>query len=114
MSSMKENMEKQPEDLGYIFHPSDDMPNETNFDRAITKFGYKQVLKVLEDCLPPADRLCKVSNLYPFMLAASWKESDISLIYQLLRKVPSLVSCFRNHVSHNIYSGKKLKQHNIP
>ena len=103
-SSMKENVEKQPEQLGRLFHPIDDMPNETNIDRAVTKFGHKKVLNVLEDCLPPADRLYKVSNLHPFMLAASCKESDLSLIYQLFRKVPSLVSCV----------GKKRKQHIIP
>ena len=104
-SSMQQNIEKQPDQLGYIFHPSsDDMSDESNFDRAVAKFGRKRVLKVLEDCLSPADRLIEVLNMYPFMLVASLKDSDISLIYQLMRKVPSLVSCFHSHshASHNI------------
>ena len=77
-SSLKNIMIQLPEQLiGCIFHPSDDMPTETNFDRAVTKFGYKKVMKVLEACMPPADRLCVVSNLYPVMIAASFKMSDI-------------------------------------
>ena len=83
-------MEEHPECLGLLFHPSNDMPNETNFDRAVTKFGQK---KVMEHCLPPADQVCVVSNLYPFMIAASYEKSDISVIYYLLRQVPSLVNC---------------------
>ena len=88
--SSQKNMEEHPECLGLLFHPSNDMPNETNFDRAVTKFGHN---KVMERCLPPADQVCVISNLYPFMIAASYEESDISVVFYLLRQAPSFVNC---------------------
>ena len=81
-----EGVMERPEQLGYIFHPSDDIPNNTSFDRAVTKFGKKNVMKILEDCLPPVARLCAISNLYPCMIAASYINSDVGLIYHLLRQ----------------------------
>ena len=71
-STLQKNMERSPEKLGCIFLPSDDSPNDTNFYRALTKFGHQKVFEVLEDCMPPADQVCTISNLYPFMLAASY------------------------------------------
>ena len=89
-SSLKSNMKYHPEQLECIFKPNDDMPNETNFDRAVTNFGYKQVLKALEACMHPADQLCAICNLYPFMIAASFNSSDLSVIYHLLRPAPPI------------------------
>ena len=86
-------MVQHPEQLGCIFHPSDDIPNETNFDRAVTKFGYKKVFEALEACMPPADEVCTIPNLHPFMIAESCRNSDLSVIYQLLRQMPSLANC---------------------
>ena len=45
MLSLKVNMEQFPEQLGCIFQPSDDIPDETNFDCAVSKFGLKKCLK---------------------------------------------------------------------
>ena len=61
-SSLKKNVTEYPEQLGCIFHSSDDIPKKTNFDRAVTKFGKKNVLKVLEDCLPP-DVMCNFKSV---------------------------------------------------
>ena len=72
--------EQHPEQIGCLFQPSDDIPNETKFVRAVTKFGYKKVMRVLEACMPPADRLFAVSNLHPFMIATCYKRSDISAV----------------------------------
>ena len=109
-SSLENKMLQHPEQLGCIFHPSDDMPTDTNFDRAVTKFGHEKVLKELEGCMPPADEVCVISNLYPFMIAASYKESDISVIYQLLRQVPSFVHCIEiKHIDHSMLMVKKRK-----
>ena len=47
-SPLEKNMVQHPEQLGCIFQPSDDIPTETNFDRSVTKFGYKKVLKELK------------------------------------------------------------------
>ena len=90
ISSLQNNMVQHPEQLGCIFKPNDDMLNETNFDRAVTKFGYKKVLKALEACMHPADQVCAICNLYPFMIAASFNSSDLSVIYHLLRQVPPI------------------------
>ena len=37
----------------------------------------------------PADRLCTILNLFFFTIAASYKESDVSVIYQLSHQVLS-------------------------
>ena len=44
--SLENIMIELPEQLGCIFNPSDDMPTETNFDRAVIKFGYKKVMGI--------------------------------------------------------------------
>ena len=102
-------MVQHPEQLGCLFQPSEDIPNATHFDRAVTKFGYKKVMEVLEACMPPAAGLCAVSNLHPFMIAASYKRSDISVIYHLLRKAPSLVHYIGNTSSYDENSRKKRR-----
>ena len=91
-SSLENIMIRLPEQLGCIFNPRDDIPTETNFDRAVIKFGYKKVMKALEACMRPVDQLCTISNLYPVMIAASFDRSDVSVIYHLLRQVPSLMN----------------------
>ena len=104
-------MAQHPEQLGFIFHPSDDMPTETNFDCAITKFGYKKVFEAFEACthMHRADEVCATSNLYPFMIAASYEKSALSIIYYLVRRHPSLLdhtTCTRTHA----YNEKKRKR----
>ena len=114
ISSLKSNMEQFPEKLGCIFHSSDDIPDDTNFDRAVTKFGLSKVLDMLDECMPPADQACTVSNLYPFMIAASYKHSNLSAIYHVLRQVPSLASAsIITTTCKNTQSNKKRKQRSI-
>ena len=110
--SLKNNMEECPEQLGRIFQPSDDIPDETNFDRAVTKFGQKKVLELLEDCMPPADQVYALSNLYPFMTAASSNKSRVCVIYHLLRQTPSFVNCMKEAIdtaNHTMHCDKKRK-----
>ena len=83
---MENGMKEHPQELGLLFHPSNDIPDVTNFDCAVTKFGHKKVLEAFADCLAPVDQSCTGSNLYPFMIAASYESSDISVIYILLLK----------------------------
>ena len=87
------------------------MPTETNFDCAITKFGYKKVFEAFEACTRmhgAADEVCAISNLYPFMIAASYEKSALSIIYYLMRRHPSLLdhTCTRTHA----YNEKKRKR----
>ena len=111
-SSLENKLEQHPEQLGCIFDPSDDITKKSNLDRAVTKFGYKKVLKALEACMPPADQVCGISNLYPFLIAASFSSIDVSVIYQLLPLVPSLVNY--NNRAHNEQSGKNTAQSSDP
>ena len=86
---------------------SDSIADKTNFDCAVVKFGYKKILKMLHECMPPADKMWAVKNLYPFMIAASYKISDDSVTYQLSRQIlPSLVDRVENHVDHVKHSSK--------
>ena len=106
----KRNMEKHPEELGFLFRINDndnknDNKNDSNdtattsketdfdnFDCAVTKFGIKKVLEIMEEHMPPADEEVRpASSLYPFMIAASYKECPLSFVYTLLRQVPSLI-----------------------
>ena len=116
--SLKNNMEEHPENFGCLFtlamtfpmtrtligksktlairkhrNSSDRIPKDTNFDRAVTKFGQKKVLELLDECMCPIDRVCTVSNFHPFMIAASCKNSRVCVIYHLLRQMPSFANC---------------------
>ena len=90
--SLKSKMEEHPDQLGCLFHTSDDMPNDTNIDRAVTKFGQKKVLELLDECMSPVDHVCTVSILYPFMIAASLKNGCVFVIYHLLRQMPFVMN----------------------
>ena len=99
--SLKNNMEEHPEEFGCIFQPSDDIPDETHFDRAVTKFGQRKVLDLLEKSMRPVHQFCSTTNLSPFMIAASCKGSHISVIYYLIRNLS--LSVFRTLDSSSIY-----------
>ena len=78
----KKNMEEHPEELGFLFqinYTADTASNRTYFDCAATKFGEQKVLEIV------------ACGLYPFMIAALCKERPLSVIYLLLRQVPSLI-----------------------
>ena len=66
------------------------------FDSAVMKFGRQKVLEIVQEHVPPANEVCAVSSLYPFMIAASYKESPLSFVDFLLRQVPSLMNSNSN------------------
>jgi len=70
----KTNMEEHPEELGFLFrtNDADTASNQTYFDCAVTKFGIQKVLEIMEEHMPPANEVCAVCGLYPFMIAASY------------------------------------------
>ena len=81
-------------ELRFLFQINDsDIPasNRTYFDCAAAKFGTQKVLEIVQEHMPPADEVCAVSSLYPFMIAASYEEIPLSVVYLLLRHVPFLV-----------------------
>ena len=112
----KANMEEHPEEFGFLFQinatdnnrDNDAPPNRTNFDCAVTKFGMQKVLEIVQEHLPPAEEVC---GLYPFMLAASYKESPLSVVYVLLRQVPFLINRNSDNSSAipNVQCGLKRK-----
>ena len=91
--NVKTNMNGHLESLKFLFQisDSDKASTQTFFDCAVTKFGIDKVFEVLEEYMPRADRVCSQSNLYPFMIAASYENSALTVIYYLLRRHPSLL-----------------------
>lgn len=88
---LKRDMEQYPEQLGLLFLENDE--GITAYDSEVTKFGPQKVFQAVVECLPPADQLFAASNLYPFIVGASCHNSTaLSVIYFLLRQVPSLIS----------------------
>ena len=104
--SLKNNMEEHPEKLGCLFHPSDDIPNDTIFDRAVTKFDQRKVLELLEECISLLHQFCTASNLYPLRIVASCENSNVSVIYHYLLRggVPS----YMNYIDHASHSDSNL------
>ena len=99
----KTNMEEHPEELGFLFrtNANNTASNRTDFDAAIAKFGIQKVLAIMQEHVPSSNEVCGVSNLYPFMIAASYEESPLSVVYFLLCEVPSLINCNSNRVVGN-------------
>ena len=99
----KTNMEEHPEELGFLFriNDSDTTSNRTYFDCTSTTFGIQKVLEIVQEHMPPANEVCAVCGLYPFMIAASFKESPLSVVYVLLRQVPFLINSKSNSAVRN-------------
>ena len=104
-------MEEHPEELGFLFriNDTDTASNRTYFDCAVTKFGMQQVLEIVQEHLPPANEVCAVCGLYPFMIAASCQESSLSVIYLLLRQVPFLINRKSNSAVENTNDLKRKR-----
>ena len=92
LATTKINMQGHPEEFGSLFQAIEAGENSTlhasltNFDLAVVKFGYSKVFEILEKCIKPVHDFCTESNLYPFMIAASCKESRLCVINHLLRR----------------------------
>lgn len=54
---------------------------------------YAKVLEIVREHMPPANEVCDVYGMYPFMVAASYKESPLSVVYVLLRQDPFVIDC---------------------
>ena len=86
----KTKMEEHPEELGFLFriNDTDTTSNRTYFDCAVTNFGIRKVLEIVQEH--------EVYGLYPFMIAASCMESPLSVVYLLVRQVPFLIKTKSN------------------
>ena len=77
LETTKTNIQEHPEEFGSLFQTIGADENSvlslTNFDLAVVKFGQNTVFEVLDTAMKPVNDLCKESNLYSFMVAASYK-----------------------------------------
>ena len=88
----------------------DSIPSLTNFDLAVIKFGQKQVFEILEKYMKPIYDYCQNSNLCPFMLVASQKDSALCAIHHLLRRDLSWVNeCIEVSLEGKSMNDKKRK-----
>ena len=98
LATTKASMQGHPEKFGSLFQKieanDDSTPHAslTNFDLAFVKFGYSKVIEILEKCIKPVNDFYIESNLCPFMIAASYKESRVGVINHLLRRDLSWVN----------------------
>ena len=111
-AAMKNKMEQYPEELGFLFrtNANNTASNRTYFDDALTKFGIQKVHEIMQEHMPPAYELCAVCNLHPFMIASSYKESPLSVVYLLLRQVPFLITCKSNSAVGSVHCELKRKR----
>ena len=114
LETTKANMEDHPDKFGRLFQTieadEDSIPSLTTFDIAVVKFGHTTVFEVLEKAMKPLNDYCKESNLCPFMIAASYKESPACVINHLLRGDLSWVnSCTISSLEGNMPMNKKTR-----
>jgi len=85
-------MKQHPEKIGFLFEMNS--ASETLYQSAIRKFGTERtsnaIEEAFEDCIHD-NGLFERTNLYPFMIAASLENSELSVVYDLLRRDPSIV-----------------------
>lgn len=109
-----DNKEEHPGKFGFlferksiaktIFHPTRGLritpkkqtiilQGSTMFESAVTKFGRARTFEVMAKCgMSPTD-ICTITNLYPFLMAASNPGHSVSVIYEFLRRDPSVLLC---------------------
>jgi hypothetical protein len=83
-TKLKADMEEHPEALGFLFETKNF--GKTLYESAITKYGKAKVFEVIEECTIPASIACEGIEIEAFMLAASCKNSNVGIIYHLLRR----------------------------
>ena len=97
LETTKAHMEDHPEKFGLLFQTIEadvSVPRVSlsNFDHAVVKFGQNEVFEAMEKSMKPINAFCKKYNLFPFLIAASCKESNLDAIHHLLRHNPSWVN----------------------
>ena len=94
-------MQAHPDEIGFLFQTieADEdfvaLSLKTNFNHAVAKFGQDKVLEVMEKkFMKPINDFCKNTNLFPFMIASSCKDSILDAIYHLLHRDLSWVNSY--------------------
>ena len=108
LATTKTVIQDHPKEFGYLFQTIE--AEVTNFDLAVVKFGQNVVFDALEKSMKPVNDYCKESNLCPFMIAASYKESPVCVINHLLRRDLSWMnSCTISSLECNAPKNKKVR-----
>ena len=100
IKTTRAHMENHPEKFGILFQTieaDEDSVQDvslTNFDHAVIKFGQNKVFEALEKSMKPINDFCKNTNLFPFMIASSCKDSILDAIYHLLHRDLSWVNSY--------------------
>lgn len=94
-TTLQAEMKHHPSELGRLFE--EEHSDKTAYECAITRFGKEKVFQVIDNCIP-SHVVCtdEGTSLPSFMVAASYKNSAVSVVYFLLRKYldsTSLVRC---------------------
>ena len=82
-----------------------------NCNHAVVKFGREKVIEVLDEYMTPVNDFCRHSNLCPFMIVASYKESSVCDIYHFLRQDLSWVNGIDKHSVEVKAQGSALQVH---
>ena len=96
---LQANLEQYPQELGRLFKIDDDKHGKTTFECAVRKFGIEKVFEVIENCRIPSSVECSGSRIPSFMVAASFENSAVSIIYYLLRNNVDSSSLVTSHGS---------------
>ena len=107
---LQANMEQYPEELGRLFKIDDNKHGKTTFECAVRKFGIEKVFEVIENCSIPSSVECSGSRLPSFMVAASFENSAVSIIYYLLRNNMDSSSLVTSHDSEDVINMEESKK----
>ena len=95
--ALKAGMKYYPEDLGLLFIKNI-VAGKTACELVLDKHGKEEVWGVIEKCFeethdPKIVERNPMKNLYPFMLAAAGKTSELNTLYYLLCRNPIVLEC---------------------
>jgi len=91
---LKAGLKHYPEELGFLFHKNN--VGKTAFEMACTRYGKDEAWGEIEKCLEETTDIKMVAknemtNLYPFMLAAAGKTTELNKTFYLLRRDPEVL-----------------------
>ena len=80
------------------------------YECAVRKFGIEKVFEIIQDCSIPLSVECSGSRIPSFMVAASFENSAVSIIYYLLRNNVDSSSLVTSHGSEDVMNMEESKK----
>ena len=109
--TLQANTEHHPEDLGLGSLFKKNEHGKTAYECGVVNFGKERVFRAIEDCIP-LNAECEGSiNLPPFIVAASYENSAVAVVYFLLRRNLDAFSaiCFKDGNKSQTNNNRKRK-----